>query len=255
MPDSSNPSSALSLPRFQTADEMVLRRYTSISLESRNPQPAHPVLFLMDNSTSTRDNGANRQLNKVQAQLSAELRQERAIAPSVLVALAAFGRSSPFELRTPFTPSNSLNLQPLIPETDTPHCQRLSLAVDFMAQAREILASQFEREVRTGWIFDFCDGVPTDAQYASKAVEASKVIAMQKNIHIFFFGIGDDCPRAYLESLAQPGRPYVHVREIESFRRFFEWLTQSLRIYSCSRPGDCVELPPFGDGPRLITEG
>ncbi len=236
-------------------DAATIRRYTSLPLDVRNPSDIHPVLFNWDNSGSTDGNGGLVEQNRIQTQLSTELKMQRAITPSVVAGSAGFGKSTPFELRTPLTSVDKLHLQPLVASTGTPHCQRLPIAVDFMVQARQVLATTFEREVRTSWIFDFCDGHAQDKQHLAAAIKASQDIAMRENIHIFFFGIGRGCDIAYLQQLAQPGRPAVHVTEVESFRRFFEWLTQSLHMYRCSRPGDRVELPRFGDGPRLITEG
>jgi uncharacterized protein YegL len=130
------------------------------------------------------------------------------------------------------------------------------MAVDFVAKARQILATEFAREVRRAWIFDFTDGATQDRERINEAINASKVTALQEGIHIFYFGVGSDCDMSYLKQLAQSGRPPVHLKEVESFHRFFEWLHESLHIYSCSRRGDRVELPPFDDNhPPLITEG
>ena len=236
-------------------DEETIHRYVSLPLGVRNPAASHPVLLCWDNSGSTAGNGAIDEENHAQDQLAKELKIQRSIAPSVLVATAGFGTAKPFELMTPFAPSDKLVLPKLVANTSTPHCQRVEMAVDFMITARRILSQEFEREVRTAWIFDFCDGAADDNQHVARAIKASHETALREQIHVFFFGVGRDCNFPYLEQLAQPGRPAVLMKKVESFRRFFEWLTQSLNIYQCSRPGDRVELPPFEDGPRLITEG
>jgi uncharacterized protein YegL len=157
---------------------------------------------------------------------------------------------------TPFTPADQLDLKPITAANGTPHCQSIVMAVDYVAKARKLLTAEFAREVRIAWIFDFSDGGTMDMGHFDDAVKASKVTALKERIHIFYFGIGDGCDEEYLRKLAQPGRPPVHVRNVESFQRFFEWLQQSLHVYSCSRPGARVQLPAFDDEhPGLITEG
>jgi uncharacterized protein YegL len=244
------------LGQSDSVSDGMFQRYVSQRRGVRNPTAAHPVLFKFDNSGSTNSNGACREINAFQVRVSEELKLDRRIAPSVLVATATFGRSTAFEVRIPFTPADELDLKPVVANCGTPHCESMVMAVEFVAKARQILATEFCREVRRAWIFDLTDGATQDRQHNNKAVSASKVTALQEGIHIFYFGVGDNCDMNYLRELAQPGRPPVHLKEVEDLRRFFEWLHESLHIYSCSRRGDRVELPPFDDNhPPLITEG
>ena len=216
----------------------VIRRHVALPLDERNPAAAHPVLLCFDNSGSTRMNGAIEEQNRAQEQLANELKLQRSIAPSVLVATAGFGTTKAFDLKTAFTPSDKLVLPKLVANTSTPHCERIVMAVDFMVKAKQILSREFEREVRTAWIFDFCDVGSDDKHLLAKAIHASHHTALNAQLHLFMFAVGRNADLSYLQQIAQPGRPAVAMPEVESFRRFFEWIVQSLNIYQCSRPGE-----------------
>jgi uncharacterized protein YegL len=90
------------------------------------------------------------------------------------------------------------------------------------------------------WMVLMTDGEPTDEwKYASDRVHQ---LSKQKKLSFFGIAVGDAANMEILKMICPPERPPVRLRGLQ-FNSFFEWLSQSMSMVSCSTTGSSVNLP------------
>lgn len=99
------------------------------------------------------------------------------------------------------------------------------------------------------WIVLITDGEPTDGQPAFDQAR-QLVHAEEERGGVVFLALG--VPGADMGKLNQlSARRAIGLKEVQSFREFFMWLSASMRSVSRSRTGEKVNLPPIGDWSQI----
>lgn len=193
-----------------------------------NPEPRCPCVLLLDVSGSM----AGQPVANLNAGLQAfqlDLQGDSLASQRVEVAIVTFGGKvetvSDFQIAHTFQPPT------LVVSGDTPMGEAVRRGVEMVGQRKAAYKAAGVHYFRP-WVFLITDGAPTDEwQSAAEAVrkgEAAKAFA--------FFAVG--VQGANFDLLRQLAvRDPIKLDGLK-FRELFQWLSQSMRSVSQSRPGE-----------------
>jgi uncharacterized protein YegL len=186
-------------------------------------------------------------LNQGLQEFACQVRADPVLQTSLIIGLYGFGENGPIEEIAHFTPGKDFSPPKIQVKTGTPHCERLIHAVGLLAGFRTALIDGLDVDARHGWIVEFTDGGAQDLWLLPKATHASKVVAAELGVEMWFFGVPPQADLKYLKQLEQPGRPAQLLRTNTDFRVLFNWLFKSIRIVSQTRVGEEIEIPRLYD--------
>jgi uncharacterized protein YegL len=83
------------------------------------------------------------------------------------------------------------------------------------------------------------DGMPTDTEIWEKATADCRQAEADKKVEIFTIGVKD----AHFDTLAEISAKEPVMLQGIKFSELFVWLSNSLGVFSRSRPGEEVQLP------------
>lgn len=198
-----------------------------------NPEPRCPLVLVLDTSGSMAGEPI-RELNEGLTVLAQDLAADDLASQRVEIAIVTFG---PVAVVQDFVVADQFEAPRLTTTGVTPLGAAVERAVDMVAARKEEYKAAGIAYFRP-WIFLITDGAPTD-----KWAEAKRRVHQGEADRAFsFFAVGvADADFAVLNELAPRG---AQALQGLAFRELFQWLSQSQRQVSSSRPGDQVELPP-----------
>jgi len=198
-----------------------------------NPEPRCPLVLVLDTSGSMSGKPIN-ELNDGLSLLAEELTADDLASQRVEIAIVTFG---PVKVVQDFVVADQFDPVPLSTSGVTPLGAAVERAIDMVTERKETYKAAGISYFRP-WIFLITDGAPTD-----KWAEAKRRVHQGEADSAFsFFAVGvADADFAVLNELAPRGALALQGL---AFRELFQWLSQSQRQVSSSRPGDQVELPP-----------
>ena len=198
-----------------------------------NPEPRCPLVLVLDTSGSMAGEPIQ-ELNEGLAVLAQDLAADDLASQRVEVAIVTFG---PVELVQDFVVADQFEAPRLTPTGVTPLGAAVERAIDMVTARKEDYKAAGIAYFRP-WIFLITDGAPTD-----KWADAKKRVHQGEADRAFsFFAVGvADADFTVLNELSP--KPALALQGL-AFRELFQWLSQSQRQVSSSRPGDQVELPP-----------
>lgn len=205
-------------------------------------------MLALDSSSSLNQWGGRQQMNSLIPQFIAECANDVDCRGSLQLAVAKFGKKSPFELIVPFTPIWDVTPPTITAEGCTPFCAMMIQAVDAAIKADDWLCRIANVEAHRPVICGVSDGGATDLHLLADAQFALREKAMEAGIQVHLFGIGERADLSFLNSIAQPGLPASHASAMD-LKKLFYWLKQSIKVASTSLKGQDIVLPSF-ESPR-----
>lgn len=96
------------------------------------------------------------------------------------------------------------------------------------------------------WIFLLTDGIPTDDELHTAALDRLRDAVDRKKITFFPMGIGAGADIPYLKQYTKDGAGAVLKASKDNFKEAFVWLSNSMSVISNSNPSTTsLELPPL----------
>jgi len=198
-----------------------------------NPEPRCPLVLVLDTSGSMSGKPIQ-ELNDGLALLAQDLATDELASQRVEIAIVTFG---PVNVVQDFVVADQFEPPRLTTRGVTPLGAAVERAVEMVVARKEQYKAAGISYFRP-WIFLITDGAPTD-----KWAEAKRLVHQGEADQAFsFFAVGvADADYSVLNELAPRGALALQGL---AFRELFQWLSQSQRQVSSSRPGDQLALPP-----------
>lgn len=198
-----------------------------------NPEPRCPLVLVLDTSGSMSGKPI-RELNEGLTVLAHDLAGDDLASQRVEIAIVTFG---PVKVAQEFVVADQFDPPQLRTTGDTPLGSAVERAVDMVTARKEQYRAAGISYFRP-WIFVITDGAPTD-----RWAEAKRRVHQGESDGAFsFFAVGvEGADYSVLNDLAPRGALALQGL---AFRELFQWLSQSQRQVSASRPGDQLALPP-----------
>lgn len=198
-----------------------------------NPEPRCPLVLVLDTSGSMAGKPIQ-ELNDGLALLAQDLATDELASQRVEIAIVTFG---PVDVVQDFIVADQFEPPRLTTTGVTPLGAAVERAVEMVGERKDQYKAAGISYFRP-WIFVITDGAPTD-----KWAEAKRLVHQgEANQAFSFFAVGvADADYSVLNELAPRGALALQGL---AFRELFQWLSQSQRQVSSSRPGDQLALPP-----------
>jgi len=196
-----------------------------------NPEPRCPCLLLLDISGSMSGNPI-RELNDGLKIFRDELMADSLAAKRVEVAIVSF---SPVSVVNDFQTADLFSPPNLTAQGDTPMGEAIERGLDLLSKRKETLRNNGIAFYRP-WIFLITDGGPTD----NWSNAASRVKEGETKKAFAFFAVGVEGARMDILSQMTTREP-VKLKGLR-FRDLFQWLSNSMKSVSHSKPGDTVPV-------------
>lgn len=230
------------------------------SLEGKMPsnlaQPHLACVLLVDTSNSMNDFGKIKRLNEGIKRFIKNVSEDENSKDKVDIAIVEFNSS--VNIIQDFAPVTDVSSIDLVAEGATMMAEGLDRAIDLLTARRLKYASLGVPSYKP-WIVLFTDGIPTDSK---GYVESTQMINVSKRVKSEFekgkltvitVYIGDDLKEvtwenrkknpSYYLSMVSTKKGILMLKD-ETFEGFFDWLSDSMRIISCSQVFDNPKLPP-----------
>lgn len=202
---------------------------------AENPEPRCALVLVLDISGSMAGEPIN-QLNAGLEVLAEELRDDPLASQRVEVAIVTFGTGGVVTAQD-FVVADEFVPPVLRSGGTTPLGKAVLTAADMVASRKQQYREGGVAYFRP-WIFLITDGAPTDAWKGARDV----VHRGENDGSFSFFAVG--VQGADMTVLAELATREPIMLDGLKFRELFQWLSQSQRQVSSSRPGDQVPLPP-----------
>lgn len=196
-----------------------------------------PFVLLLDTSESMGENSKIDSLNKGIELLREDLRSDGTACRRVEILTIGFGGTTyevhgwvqPEQFRPPFLSAKGA----------TPMAQAIELAIEKIEERKKWYDSQALDYTRP-WIFMITDGAPTDDYAQTQSVWGPKIEAAaakirdgEKNKKFLFWTVGvDSADMDTLTKIAPASRPPKKLKDVQSFKELFEWLSRSMIMVS-----------------------
>jgi len=220
---------------------------------SANPNQRTPCVLVLDASTSMEEQGPDGKtaiaaLNEGLRALEEHLREDDTALTRVQLAIVSVGGpcmtargkaiSSGADILMDWTDSINFSAFELRTGGNTPLGKGIRIALDLVEDGKSSLRSAGISYTRP-WMMIITDGYPTDTDIWEQVTAECRQAEADKKVEIFAIGVAN----ADLDTLAEISeKPPIMLQGIK-FSELFVWLSNSLGVYSRSRPGDEVELP------------
>lgn len=199
-----------------------------------NPEPRCPCVLLLDVSGSMRGEPVA-QLNAGLQAYRDELASDALAAKRVEVAVVTFGGE--INVVCEFCTAANFQAPTLMAEGDTPMGAAINKAVDMIAERKQAYKDAGIAFYRP-WIFLITDGAPTDRW----ADAAQRVAQGEASRSFIFFAVGvENADFSVLAQISAVREP-LKLKGLQ-FRDLFQWLSNSQRSVSRSKPEDKLALP------------
>ncbi|MEI8244533.1 MAG: VWA domain-containing protein [Lentisphaerota bacterium] len=192
-------------------------------LDMNNPAPRCPVALLLDTSYSMAG-AAIEELKAALAQFLRETSEDEAAGMSVELSVITFGGT--VDVAMPFAAIADVDHETpdLVADGATPMGGAIQMGLDALSRRRQLYQSKGVAAYKP-WLVLMTDGEPNDDWQA--AAEKARNMANNKKLNLIVVGIG---PSANMGILAQiSGHQPMKLQGLK-FKKFFRWLTDSLRM-------------------------
>jgi uncharacterized protein YegL len=206
-----------------------------------NPESRCPVILLLDASASMSGQPIQ-ELNRGVAAFKEDLLSDAQASLSVELAIVRFGSS--VSLIQDFVTIEDFAPPTMTTDGSTPMGKAIEMALDTL-ESRKALYRDNSVPYYRPWVFLITDGSPTDDWQSA----AKRLREAEDSRQLLFFAIGvTGADFDFLRQISSPERPPVELFNLEDFRKFFLWLSASMKRVSSGKIGEAVELPAVGWG-------
>jgi uncharacterized protein YegL len=206
-----------------------------------NPESRCPVILLLDASASMSGQPIQ-ELNRGVAAFKEDLLSDAQASLSVELAIIRFGSS--VSLIQDFVTIEDFTPPTLTTDGSTPMGQALEMALDTLEKRKALYRDNSVPYYRP-WVFLITDGAPTDDWQSA----AKRLREAEDSRQLLFFAIGvTGADFDFLRQISSPERLPMELFNIEDFRKFFLWLSASMKRVSSGKIGESVELPAVSWG-------
>jgi uncharacterized protein YegL len=206
-----------------------------------NPESRCPVILLLDASASMSGQPIQ-ELNRGVAAFKEDLLSDAQASLSVELAIIRFGSS--VSLIQDFVTIEDFTPPTLTTDGATPMGKALDIALDTLENRKALYRDNSVPYYRP-WVFLITDGAPTDDWQSA----AKRLREAEDSRQLLFFAIGvTGADFDFLRQISSPERLPMELFNIEDFRKFFLWLSASMKRVSSGKIGESVELPAVSWG-------
>lgn len=210
-------------------------------LDMNNAAPRCPVMLLLDTSGSMAGS-AIQELQAGLAQFLQETSEDEAAGMSVELSVITFGGS--VDIAMPFEAIANVDQEPpeLVADGGTPMGEAIQLGMDELSHRRQIYHTKGVSAYKP-WLVLMTDGEPTDEWEAAAKIARDQ--AERKKLNFIALGVGPNVNMGILTRMT--GEPPLKLQGLK-FKKFFRWLTDSLRIVTSGTVADQekIRTAPFG---------
>ena len=122
----------------------------------------------------------------------------------------------------------------------TPMGEAVNIALDALERRKDEFKSSGVDYFQP-WLVLMTDGAPNgDSRELERAIQRTVKAVNSKKLTVFPIGIGSDADLNVLQRFS-PGRTPLKLKGL-NFKKFFEWLSQSVSRTSQSSPGETIKL-------------
>jgi uncharacterized protein YegL len=212
---------------------------------SANPNQRTPCVLVLDASTSMEarpysgGKKAIEALNEGLRALEEHLREDDTALTRVQLAIVSVGGpAGDADILMDWTDAINFEAFELQAGGATPLGKGIRIALDLVEDGKDRLRSEGISYTRP-WMMVISDGMPTDTEIWEKATADCRQAEADKKVEIFTIGVKD----AHFDTLAEISAKEPVMLQGIKFSELFVWLSNSLGVFSRSRPGEEVQLP------------
>jgi uncharacterized protein YegL len=196
---------------------------------AENPEPRCPVVLLLDNSYSMRDQPI-KELNEGLVTFKQSIEEDKLATLRIDLAIITFG---PVKMCQDFVSIDQWIPQQYSAEEDTPIGKAINYALDIIENRKRVYKKNGIQYYRP-WIFLITDGEPTDDW--QPAAQRLKKDFSDKKIQFFAVGVKKADMKILEQITPDPNFPPVALNGLD-FNSMFKWLSASLSSVSHSTLG------------------